>query len=268
MLTIVDQEYRAVRGALDAQHEVPGVGVFARSRSPEPEYDVVVARASGRGNGPSMEATHDLIEDFRPNFILLVGTAGGIRRRDPVSPGDLVIPDVVHYGEYWKHEAGKRQARYNPDDQPSLYLRSRLADPLRFQTGWHGDIGEPRPGPGVPTVWEGGLISTESLYNAKHPELLELLEFFSDSVALDMESVGVGRALYRARFDPEYNPQHLVVRGITDDVEDPEGGDVRETWRPYAAAAAAAFVRELVRRILSLRANPEADTEDERRDDR
>jgi hypothetical protein len=63
-----------------------------------------------------------------------------------------------------------------------------------------------------------------------------------------------------------YNPRLLVVRGISDPVKreiadgaeaspmdanaiDPN--EIREQWRPYAAAAAAAFAAAIVARILS-----------------
>jgi hypothetical protein len=118
------------------------------------------------------------------------------------------------------------------------------------------------------------LIAGEKVYgDASHPEQRKLLESeeFSDAVAVDMESIGVASAIHRARRSLTYNPRLLVIRGISDPVEReaPDRSDagprdtdvvdpneIREQWRPYAAAAAAAFAAVVVARIL--------DTPDER----
>ena len=101
----------------------------------------------------------------------------------------------------------------------------------------------------------------------------EIVRQFADAVAVDMESYGVARAVFESRRTVGYNPRLLIVRGISDLVAAAEqrprrrfgfqrsrvvndGGKMendeqRQTWKPYAAAAAATFAAAVISRFVA-----------------
>jgi nucleoside phosphorylase len=94
----------------------------------------------------------------------------------------------------------------------------------------------------------------------------QVLTDYYRAIAVDMESMGVGREVYHQRRSPYYNPQYIVVRGISDYVYVDESGmsstkkkkkkaptdnqSTRDKWRVYAAESAAAFALEMVDSLL------------------
>ena len=74
----------------------------------------------------------------------------------------------------------------------------------------------------------------------------EILDEFDKAVAVDMESLGLARAAYTARGTRHYNLNYLIVRGVSDLVNANNNEADRQAWRPYAAAAAAAFTMSVI----------------------
>jgi len=123
------------------------------------------------------------------------------------------------------------------------------------------DVTVPRPADGSPKVIVGSLVAGEKILGDPASEWQrQVIEEFSDAVAIDMESVGVARAVHEARTAVDYNPRFLVVRGISDLVRVateplPEGStrdnvEERARWKPYAACVAAVFTRAVARLFL------------------
>jgi len=69
-----------------------------------------------------------------------------------------------------------------------------------------------------------------------------------------MESYGFLKALFRARRSIHYNPLGLIIRGVSDLVNDPDNDELRKQWRPYAAKVAGGFAHCVVKELL--RAHP------------
>jgi nucleoside phosphorylase len=252
VLTIIDEEFEEVCSALGATAHVHDSPYYADE---DGRFDVVVRQAADRSNVPAMGATLRLIEDFRPEVISVVGIAGGISGREEVALGDVVVASYLHYAEFLKRVEAGDLARYFAYDQPSVSLRESYVDPIRRGGTWRGRILEElRPEPGDPKVVVGSIVAGEKvLGNPKHEEQRAVVERFNDAVAVDMESVGVARAVHESRRAVDYNPRLVVVRGISDlvrtgELEDEsaaaeENARERATWKRYAASAAAAFVR-------------------------
>src|SRR5215471_10934392 len=82
----------------EATQCIPGTSYYVRAQ-PEAlnQYDIIVKRSGDRSNTPAGNATRDFIEDFRPEFILLVGIAGGMQGRDGTALGDIVVSDFTAY---------------------------------------------------------------------------------------------------------------------------------------------------------------------------
>ena len=265
ILTILPVEFDAMRLALHAKHEIIGSGYY----TPDVKTLDVVLKKSDRGNLQAGIDATNLIEDYRPEVVLLVGIAGGLDGRDDVAPGDVVVPDYLHYAALRSLKGSGAHPRHIPHDPPTVSLHEECVFPASRDSSWSASIPVDPPTERTARVIVKPLIAGEKVYgNASHPEQRRLLESdeFSDAVAVDMESMGVASAIHRARRSLTYNPRLLVVRGISDPVEreaadrtegtqmDPNVGDpneVREQWRPYAAAAAAAFAAVVVARILN-----------------
>jgi nucleoside phosphorylase len=263
VLTFIDAEARAVRDAFALPQQMPGTGYFT---SVDDGLAVVTMKTADRTNLGVTNGVSRLIENLQPELVIVAGIAGGIRdtHRKEVEPGDVVLADYLHYTEYmnFSEEAGE-QVKYIAMDQPSARHRETYADPVRLADQWQIDIPEPRPGPGDTTVYPGSIIAGEKLLgDPTNPKQKEILERYPDALAVDMESAGVGRAIHESRFDVRYNPALLVIRGISDlsrvePAPDSANGTIlvtnqreRDLWRPYAAAAAAAFALAVASVVL------------------
>src|SRR5262245_3384085 len=114
VITVVPEEFAQVQDVLQAPHNLPGSAYYVRALAPDSKYEIVLMRLADRGNIVSLEGTRDLIEDFRPAYILLVGIAGGIADRDGTDLGHVIVADFVDYYEFRKMVDGKNQIRRNP----------------------------------------------------------------------------------------------------------------------------------------------------------
>jgi nucleoside phosphorylase len=212
--------------------------------------------------------------------VLVCGIAGGISGRDGLDLGHVVVADYLHYVEFRKLSAGADLPRHYAYDQPSAGVVARHCRPhcrdldLDAATGLEAparDDGQEWP----PMVHYGPIISSEKLLgDPSHPAQKDAAARFDNALAVDMESVGVARAVHEERNDVTYNPRLAVIRGISDLVhaellpavpeeEDPQFEDdgtryaevqhnqnQRTQWRPYAAAAAAAVACGVAERLL------------------
>ena len=298
VLTVIEEEFDAAQEVFGADHEVPstrGFTVFTTepaTSSPE-RYPYVLMQCGNRSNVPSAGATRRLLEHFQPEVIILVGIAGGIQRleapnngtarwRGDALPGDVVVADYVHYADFTKNEGGLEKLRYFALDHPSENLLAEHFNSIRTSkrrgSPWYADL-PARPTASVrtvkrgdpaephqadkPSLVRGEVIAVEGLAgdpNASHQK--KLIDRFDHAVAIDMESMGVARALHEFRDDVHYNPMWMCVRGISDAargfpvdhpdtlLKETENNAERTLWKPYAAAAATRVAAIITQRIL------------------
>jgi nucleoside phosphorylase len=273
VLTIIDEELNAARQALQATERVPKTSDYHAADGTD---RFILCRAADRSNIPAAEAVTKLIERWRPDIILVTGIAGGIHANDPWL-GDVVVPDYLHYGEFRKltrtGSEGGDSARYFAYDHPSVSLREDIVLGLANENHWRDGLRtridrpeEARAPATEPRVWAGTLVAGEKvLGDPRHYEQRRVVSFFAEAGAIDMESVGVARAVHSHRCWPDYNPRFLVVRGISDlveaydddlDEDDPtrvaseqSNNDQRKKWKRYAAASAAALTAAIVNEL-------------------
>jgi len=195
-----------------------------------------------------------LIEDYRPHFLVLIGIAGGVERE---SLGDVILADFIEYYEYMKLVDGHELIRREPHDQPSEYLRVDIARPRTYEN-WLANVqdierpAEPQVGNGIPRVRiENIAVGEKLLADADSSFQKKVLERLGHCKAVDMESYGFLKAIFHARRSVHYNPMGLVIRGVSDLVNDPENDHMRIAWRPYAAKVAAAFARSVIDQVVS-----------------
>jgi nucleoside phosphorylase len=256
IITITEQEFPPVRDIFGLQQNISNSGYYVANANSK-EHEVVLRRSSGQTNLISAELAGDLIYDFRPEFIFLIGTGGGYDGRDGLALGDVVVADYVEFSGYWKYKDHQVLRRKIAHDHPSLNVRDNHAEPLRVTPeGWRGLINTNRPVPGDPTIHIGEVVSGDILLgdpdNAEQKRILEH-PAFDKALAFEMEAVGVARTVYKARKWATYNPQFAVIRGISDPVNSNAAGNqaTRIAWTPYAVGAAAAVSKVIVDRILA-----------------
>jgi len=195
-----------------------------------------------------------MIFDFAPDFIVLIGTAGGYGGRDELKLGDVVVCDYVEFSGYWKYREGQILRRKIAHDHPSLYLREHFFEDLRVSPqSWRPNVQIAPPDPGEPSIRFGEIVAGDDLLgDPDNAEQRRILEFFDKALGFEMESAGLARAVHKARKWANYNPQFAVIRGVCDLVNRDAAlsQQTRIDWTGHAVSAAAAVAKELVDRLL------------------
>ncbi|WP_327125451.1 hypothetical protein [Streptomyces sp. NBC_01727] len=280
-MTIIDEEFQAVREELGAYHEVGHTAAYSPIPDSEattvngyPIHPFVVAQAPDRANDPAGELPADLYECFAPEIFALVGIAGGVQREKikrtksdgtPVldytgpAPGDVVVAKFVHFWDYAKNIPSGRYLRYFAIDHPCSDLVARHARTVSRDDHWKNLSNIRRPVKGEPRCWVEEIVVTNQLAgNPSSREQQDMLARFDNAMAVEMESIGIAREMHHLRKAVHYDPLWICIRGISDVVYAtspslPGGSDnakQRDKWKLYASAIAASFARAVIERIL------------------
>jgi nucleoside phosphorylase len=256
LMTVTIEEAKVVARTFALDTALPGTGYTTNKVDASSNFQIVHKRLPNQTNLMSVQTAGDLIEDFRPAFLILIGTAGGHSGRDGLNLGDIVVADYVDYSGYWKYKKGAVIERKMPHDHPSGHLIQNYAEPLRVSPKrWIDRIQIKRPGESIPKLFIGGLVSGNILLgDPKNKEQVRILNHFDKAYAFEMEGFGLSSAVFKARTSVYYNPQYLLVRGISDLVDrDAEGNqETRVAWTPYAVSAAASFAAVLLEDFFSV----------------
>jgi nucleoside phosphorylase len=256
VLSVIEEETRAVKEVFDFTQRIPGRPYFVPNGT-EFSRPTIVTCEVGRTNIQSGERIRDVIEHWRPEALILCGIAGGLGEHD-VNVCDVVIPDYIHYCSFAKLSNKGQQRRYIPYDHPSLSLHSNYAAPFRDDNSWITPIVYSlTPGSRAPRVLVGGLVAGDKVYgDPTDTEQIRIVTEFDDAIAIDMESVGLCRAVADARRTSQYNPRLLVVRGISDLTRENANNAQRSTHKNAAARIAAIFAHRVVQDILENEPDP------------
>jgi nucleoside phosphorylase len=256
LVTIIPEEFAAAREVFGLEQNVPGTGYFVAPSQIDREWDVALMQATDRSNVPVMSDTSILMEDLRPQVIVLVGIAGGLcdehnAGRDGIRPGDVLIADHVSYVEFLKIVPAGTFMRSYPIDHPSVPLRKSISFPIHTTFKIDEHLGDRRPPTSGPfKILIGNIVSGEKvLGDAKSHVQQELLKPFDKALAIDMESIGLARAVCDGRSSFWYHPRYVIIRGISDMVSAADNDEMRADWKPFAAYTAALVAREFVRRL-------------------
>jgi nucleoside phosphorylase len=272
VLTVIDEEFREIKPLLGTTQNIRGSRYYVR-----PDR--------GQSTLKSNAGVAALIDAFRPAYILMVGVAGGVEGRDGTAVGDVVIPDFIDYYEMRKLVKGENLRRFEPYDHPSLWLRADIAQPIAREEDWRRLVDEerhPTKEGQPPKVIFGSLISGEKVLGDDDAAYQRhILHEYDKALAVDMESWGLASCVYSLRSHRHYNPQYLVIRGISDTIREPtpkkkaqqpqstatkdapnnpakhlSNNEVRQLWKPYAAHVAGALAAAVVERILESTVEP------------
>ena len=187
--------------------------------------------------------------------MVLLGIAGGFcdgdHGRDGIQLGDVVIADHVSYVEFLKIEQNGTFMRSYAIDHPSHYLRKNVCAPIKetFKIDDHLG-GKVPPAPGPFRLHIGSIVSGEKVFgDANSPLQQVLLRPFDKALAVDMESIGIARAVCEGRSSFWYHPRYLVIRGISDFIGATDNKVMRARWKLFASHSAALVAREIVHRL-------------------
>jgi nucleoside phosphorylase len=108
------------------------------------------------------------------------------------------------------------------------------------------------------------IVGESVMGDPHHPEQRLAAGRIDNALAVDMESIGVARAVHRMRDAVDYNPRLLIVRGVSDmvavadsedDADDQQLEDAnnaqRQEWKPFAATAVALLAGRISARFLA-----------------
>ncbi|GAV43380.1 5'-methylthioadenosine/S-adenosylhomocysteine nucleosidase [Streptomyces acidiscabies] len=227
IITGLPLEYEAVRSLLTGLRErMIGTALSVEvGELPDSAWQVALADASS-AHIPATILIKDVVRQLRPDALLFVGIAGGLK--DTVEVGDLVIATRIYAfqgGEQTPEGFYARPQSWDSSHRMEQTARSALRD----LTGVHF----------------GAVTASDVVLNHEHSSLLDQLKrSYNDALAVEMEGAGVAHVAHLTT-----GLEMLTVRGISD-VADPakKPGDPRAAQSHAAnraAGAAAAVLRKL-----------------------
>jgi nucleoside phosphorylase len=238
IITSLAVEYLAVRKHLENLREVihPQGSVYETGHfSP---WDVGVVEIGAGNYGAALEVER-AIAYFKPEIILFVGIAGGIK--------DVAIGDVVAVREVYGYESGTFGSTFflaRPALGQSDFALVQRARAEARKEDWL-KRGEVVGVVGKPMVVVGAIVAGEKVFASSGSELYMFLRSnYSDAVAVEMEGFGALAAVMK-------NPvSTMVIRGISDvlgiypEMEIPQG-----QAQKIASQNASAFAFELLAKL-------------------
>ncbi|MFY9224124.1 MAG: hypothetical protein WAQ98_15745 [Blastocatellia bacterium] len=274
LITIRDDEHRAVLARFPSQGIIEGTWDCSLSKiniiESNEYYNVAVARCAEKGTGDAQYVANCLITDLDPNWILLVGIAGGVPS-DDFTLGDVVIASrLVDFCVEAVTPNGSQYDTYGGPMHPVIqnYIVNLAAKEKEFK-GWNSvkSIGRKKPPVDLndnpfygDTNWKekvreklqkefsGSRIRPPKFITAtnissdrlvKDPSILQKWHETARGIqSIEMELAGIYRAARKK--DKEF--PILAIRGISDIV----GFKRHDDWTQYACHSAAALAKALI----------------------
>ena len=245
ILTALPVEYLTVRKHLtDLKEEMHPQGTiyergqFVRDNKP---WEVGIAEVGAGNAGAAVEAERAL-NYFKPDVLFFVGIAGGIK---DVDVGDVVAATKV-YG-YESGKVGENEFATRPAVGHSTYAVVQRAKSEARKGEWikriHGDTSA------KPQVFVAPIAAGEKVIASRESELFQFLRTsYNDAIAVEMEGYGFLQAAFAYP-----NIQTLVIRGISDLIEDKNADDPvegnEENRQERASQNASAFAFEVLSKL-------------------
>ncbi|MCW2985769.1 MAG: hypothetical protein JWR63_3339 [Conexibacter sp.] len=240
IVTALQLERRAVQKHLknltieSASGVAADVGTFA---SPRGEISVAVLE-TGAGNVGASTLTVRAEEALRPEVVVMVGVAGGLK--------DVRIGDVVASSKVYWYEGGKQTERLapRPDLAPVSPTLLQMARGVASADAWLNRIKPPepeKPSGTRPHAVVAPIVAGEKvLANSTSDVVHDLRSFYGDAVTVDMEDFGTLHGATSAE-----RTKAIAVRGVSDLLDAKAAADASGS-QPVAASHAAAFAFELL----------------------
>ena len=261
ILTALPVEYETVRAYLKDTREKIHEGTIyelGHFQSGDQFWEVAIAEI-GMSNPIAASAAERAIAYFKPQLVLFVGVAGGLK---DVQLGDVVAANKVYGFEYGKVEDTGFKTR--PSVYNSTYALDQRARAVARRQDWLKRVLIPLSDP-APKALVGPIAAGEKVLTSTSSELWNLIkQSYGDALAVEMEGYGFLAALHTNQ-----RVEALIVRGISDLIDGKREADSAD-FQAVAAQNASAFAFEVLaklgegREFLSLqvdeKANPQAQT--------
>ena len=204
---------------------------------------VVATTATSMGLTAAAIATTQLVIQFRPRLVAMIGIAAGTRSGGKQF-GDVLVadPSVDYNSGKVVFEGGIRE--FQPDPYPiglnprlrSILQKYRSANPLfaEIRKRWTGNV---PPGPNRLHV---GPVGAADQVIDDATRVLEIQKNWRKLIGVEMETYGVYRAVHEA---PEPKPRVASFKAVCD-----FAAEKSDSWQDYAAFVAAEFAMEFFRR--------------------
>ncbi|HET6999095.1 MAG TPA: hypothetical protein VFI03_10950 [Solirubrobacterales bacterium] len=213
---------------------------------------VVIDSAVDRFNIPAQEAATTMLDVWRPRFLLVADIGGGFADREGLKLGDLIVASGIEYYSLVKETPDGDEARDFPFQPPAPGPRKGIGHLHERVQDWWRAIPAARPETverEIPAILQGQVIGGERLLSDPNsPTVAALAERYPKALAVDMETVGVARAVYAAQ-QKEIFTQFGMLRGVSDyvDLTGLDNQETRDDTKPYAAAVALAAAYAYIR---------------------
>ena len=234
ILTAIRIEYMAVSAHLsDLREEIhPNGTIYERGQFSVggQEWEVGIVQ-TGAGNSPAAMEAERAIAYFKPNVILFVGVAGGIK--------DVQLGDVVAATKVYGYESGKvaETFRPRPDVGRSTYNLIQRAKAEARKGEWLARLSNSAQ----PNVFVEPIAAGEKVVTNKKSDLFEFLQQnYGDALAVEMEGRGI---LEVAHANQQVSA--LIIRGISDLIDGKSKAD-EGGFQEIAARHASAFAFEVL----------------------
>jgi nucleoside phosphorylase len=211
------------------------------------EHVVVCGWMLQRSNISASIFTRDMLQAWRPRCLIVADIGGGVKGRENLALGDVVIGEELHYYEFVKATKHGDELRNISRASPSMaFMEIARAVGVAPGAPWRAGLRKPERGQGAETLRLGEIAVGEKLLaNPDDPRLEKLLDTYPKVLAVDMESVGVAHAVQSAR-SQGINTELLILRSISDFCNGSDNQDTRDRWKPHACEAAAAAARAVI----------------------
>ena len=239
ILTALPVEYLAVRTHLtNLQEEMHPQGtIYERGKfvANGQIWEVGIAEVGAGNAGAAVEAER-AIAYFKPDVLLFVGIAGGIK--------DVAIGDVVAATKVYGYESGKTEQTFKPRPAIGLsaYSLEQRARSEARKAKWLERLVLPLPEP-QPRIFVAPIAAGEKVIASKESDIFNFIRTdYNDAIAVEMEGFGFLSAAFAYP-----NIKAIVIRGISDlikdkNADDPvEGTEVERQERASYNASAFAF---------------------------
>ncbi|GIE75225.1 hypothetical protein Aph02nite_11750 [Actinoplanes philippinensis] len=247
VLTIIDEEIRAVQATLqrmrDYRERRLSYGPLAREAwLPDAEnrpIRVAAVQTYTRGTDSAGLAYRELVAEYNPAVVLLVGIAGGVNPK--VRVGDVVISDQVIAYDARREAAGhtyrrgQAQAIARPlGDRLNDFMSKTTAEQVRPD----GETFHIRRGP----IGSGNAVVTDARSEIRR----WLAEFNEKVMAVETEAAGVAQSFHESAQQDDSPRGWLTIRGISDTADKKKGHSYHDLAARHAAEVMALILPFLV----------------------
>lgn len=189
----------------------------------------VILLLCGIGKVNAAVGTTILIEEYKPDYVINTGVAGGFTE-EHLRVGDIVVSTEVRH-----HDADATIFNYEygqiPRMPPAFYPDERLRE-LAFHSSPSEDI----------NVFEGQIISGD-MFIHREEQISHIRERFPDVMAVEMESSAIAQTCYLLE------TPFVIIRSISDLVDTEESHEIYRQSLHQTAENSVSLVLNLLEKL-------------------